>query len=405
MPSRRWLLAGAGATLAGLVGGHAVADQAGAESADWPMARYDAARTGYSPDTSGPKDDVQVAWEQARDSSSNSVVPPIVHEDTLYVVGGSVAALKAETGAVAFTQDGDYHSSPARAEADVYRTETLAVSSPDGLAGLNAGGGIRLPLLGNRLGLERWHGPSEASRSSVLGSPNAPPPVAVDDTIYAAVPGTNDLVALAASDGTERWRVSHGVGTGIYGPAVGDGTVYVVGYANELGAYDAETGEHRWTREISEEIDSLNAYAPTVADDSVVVPGRDVVACFDADEGRIRWTYDHDGNVSDADRAAAAIADGRVFVVDGVGSLHAIDLESGEAIWTVSFGGVASPVVADGVVYVTRRTVGIDAFDAVSGEHRWTFDVEWPTSSPVVSGGRLYVVQNRRVLALEEAGQ
>lgn len=399
MPSRRWLLAGAGATLAGLVGGHAVADQAGAESADWPMARYDAARTGYNPDSSGPKDDVQIAWEQARDASSNGVVPPIVHEDTLYVVGGSVAALEAETGALEFTRDGAYHSSPARAEADVYRTETLAVSSPDGLAGLNAGGGIRLPLIGSRFGLERWHGPSEASRSSILGPPNAPPPVAVDDTIYAAVPGRNDLVALTASDGTERWRVSHGAGTGIYGPAVGDGTVYVVGYANELGVYDAETGENRWIAEI----DVLNAYAPTVADEGVVVPGRESVTCLETDDGSVRWTYDHDGNVSDADRAAAAVANGRVFLVDGVGSLHAIDLESGEAVWTASFGGMASPVVADGVVYVTRRTVGIDAFDAATGEPRWTFDVEWPTSSPIVSGGRLYVAQNRRVLALEEA--
>ncbi|ELY43828.1 PQQ-binding-like beta-propeller repeat protein [Natronorubrum sulfidifaciens] len=399
MPSRRWLLAGASATLAGLIGGHAVADQAGTEAVDWPMARYDAAGTGHNPNTTGPRDDVQIAWDRDLAASARGVLPPILHTDTLYVVGGAVTALEAETGTVEFTRDGDYQSSPARADADVYRTDTLAVSSPDGLAGLNAGGGIDLPLLGSQFGLERWDGPSEVSRSSIFGPPNAPPPIAVDDTIYAAVPGTNHLVALAANDGTERWRTVHGAGSGLYRPAVRDGIVYAVDYAHELGAYDAETGERRWL----EEIDDRPPYAPTATDEGVVVPGRESVTCLDADEGRIRWTYDHDGNVSDADRAAAAVANGRVFVVDSVGSLHAIDLESGEAVWTAAFGGVASPVVADGVVYVTRRTVGLDAFDAATGEHRWTFDVEWPTSAPIVSGGRLYVVQNRRVLALEEA--
>ena len=397
MPSRRWLLAGAGVALTGLLGSHAIADRTRATTVDWPMARYDAARTGYSPDASGPKDDPSVTWERDLESSFGGGATPILFEDTLYVVAGSISALEADTGSVEFTYDGSYRSSPAPVDASIYRTDTLAVSSPTGVFGLNAGGGHGLGPLG-RTGADRWHGPGEEPGRSILGPPDSPPPVAVDGTIYAAVPGTNDLVALEGTDGTERFCVSHGAGTGLYAPAVRDGTIYVVGYAGELGAYDAETGENRWV----EDVDVLNPYAPTVTADGVVVPARSTVTCFDHDGNR-RFTYDHDGNVSDPDRAAVAVADGRVFVVDGTGSLHAIDLGTGEADWTASVGGLASPVVADGVVYLTNY--GVSAFDAENGEKRWEVDLEWPTTAPIVGDERLYVVEDDRVLALEEGGR
>ncbi|WIV67716.1 PQQ-binding-like beta-propeller repeat protein [Natrialbaceae archaeon AArc-T1-2] len=400
MPSRRWLLAGAGSVLTALVGGHAVAGRtrSDGDSVHWPMARYDAAGTGHSPDASGPKDAVRVAWERELDTSFSGAVSPILFEGTLYAVGGPVVALEAETGELEFTHDGPYRSSPAPAATDVYRTDTLAISSPAGVVGLNAGGGYRIPLLGGRVGVDRWHGPGEDPDRSPLGPPDAPPPVAVDDAIYAAVPGTNDLVALEATDGTERFRVSHGAGSGNWRPAVRNDTVYAVGYARELGAYDAETGENHWTVEI----DDLTPHAPTVTDEVVVVPGRESVTAVEVDDGSVRWEYDHDGNVSPPDRSDAAVADGRVFVADGTGSLHAIDLESGEERWTASVGGQASPVVADGVVYLTRRTVSVYAFDAETGEERWEYDLERPTSAPAVGDGRLYLVGSRRIVALEE---
>ena len=397
MPSRRDVLAGVGSTLTALAAGCTAADgRTRGESIDWPMARYDAAGTGHSPDASGPKDGVQVAWERELDSSFIGVTPPILLEGTLYAVGRAIVALEAETGEVRFVHEGPYRSSPARADASIYRTDTLAVSSPAGVAGLNAGGGIGLGPFG-RIGVDRWHGPGEQPGRSPLGPPDSPPPVAVDDAIYAAVPGTNDLVALEANDGTERWRVSHGAGTGLYRPAVRDGTVYAVGYARELGAYDAETGENRWL----EAVDDLTPHPPAVSEDAVVVAGRHSVTCVEADDGSVRWSYDHDGNAHQD--AAAAVADGRVFAVDGVGSLHAIDLETGEADWTAPFGGVASPVVADGVVYLTRGSIRpVSAFDAETGEKRWEYVAQPFTSQPIVGDGRLYLVSNRRVIALEE---
>ena len=397
MPSRRWLLAGAGVALTGLFGGRTIADRTRAATVDWPMARYDAARTGHSPDASGPYDDPSVAWERELESSFGGGATPILLEGTLYVVAGSITALEADTGSIEFTYDGSYRSSPAPVDASIYRTNTLAVSSPAGVFGLNADGGHRLGPLG-RVGLERWHGPGQEPGRSITGPPDSPPPVAVDGTIYAAIPGMDDLVALEGNDGTERFRVSHGAGTGLYAPAVRGDTVYVVGYAGELGAYDAETGENRWVVDV----DVLNPYAPTVTDDGVVVPGRDSVTCFDHD-GTRRFTYDHDGNASDPDRAAAAVADGRVFVVDGTGSLHAIDLETGEEDWIASFGGVAAPVVADEVVYLSNY--GVSAFDVEDGERRWEYEMRLPTPLPPIVGDELlYVVEGDRVLALEEAG-
>src|SRR6056297_2162677 len=86
MPSRRQTLAGIGLAAAGLVGGDATtAAQSPSATLDWPMARYDAAGTGYNPDASGPKDDPQVAWAGDLERTGGfEPDPPVVVDGTVY---------------------------------------------------------------------------------------------------------------------------------------------------------------------------------------------------------------------------------------------------------------------------------------------------------------------------------
>ncbi|WP_436345245.1 outer membrane protein assembly factor BamB family protein [Natronorubrum sp. FCH18a] len=400
MPSRRRLLASVGLAAAGSLGAHAaIAAQSDSTTIDWPMDRYDAAGTGYNPDASGPKDDVEISWAASLERTGGFAIDqPVVVDGTVYAGTDELVAFDAETGDVRFSYGKAYGSSPAHASASVYRTDTLAVATPDGIVGLNAGGGIG--LFGHRFGAERWQGPGRTS-ASFFGSPETPAPVAVGETVYAAVPDTSDVVALEAGSGRERWRrrieYDGGYGATPHRPAVRDGTVFVTAQSALIRAFDVETGDEEWRGELEDP----TILAPTATEDGVVVPTRNGAAVFEADGSGIRWVRDLTGNATDG---AAAVADGTVFVTDDGtdGSLHALDLETGDEEWSVPFGPGVFPVVADGVVYATDG-YELAAFDAETGEERFTYEPEWYLSPPAVGDGVLYVVDGDRVLAMEDA--
>ena len=356
------------------------------------MARYDAAGTGYNPRASGPKDGVRPKWRREPDEFSGGTGSPILLGGTLYATGRGLLALDAATGETRFGHEGSYRSSPARAAAEAYATDTLAVTAPAGVFGLNAGGGLR--LFGREFGVERWHGPGERPGFGVFGPPTAVPPVAVDGTVYAAIPGTEHVASLDASSGAERWRVSPG--DELHRPAVRDGRLYAVNWPHQATAYDAETGERLWRTDLADQM----VLPPTATAGGVVVPQRTGVTALDAEDGSVRWRFEHDGNATEG---AAAVAEGRAFVQsDGEdGSLHAVSLETGEEQWSAPVSGEGTPVVADGVVYA-RDYNDLVAVDASDGTVRWLYDSKLPLSTPAVGDGVLYAVAHGLIVALEE---
>lgn len=395
MPSRRQVLAGSGTTLATAVGvGSGEGDRSPGSTYDWPMERYDPAGTGFNPSASGPKDGVRVRWQREPDDHLGGGSSPILLDGTLHVTGYGLLALDATTGETRFVTEGSYQSSPVRAEATAYTTDTLAITSPWGVYGLNAGGGVR--LLGHQFGTERWHGPGHEPDHTVFGPPMAVPPVAVGSTIFTPVPGVGDVVALDANDGRERWRQSPG--DELRRPAVRNGVVFAVNWPYRVSAYDADAGAERWQRDLDEQM----VLAPTATDDGVVVPRRSGVTYLDASDGSVRWKFDHGGNATEG---AAAVAEGHVFVVsDGDdGSLYAIGLDAGDERWSSPLRGEGTPVVADGVVYVSTAANELVALDAAAGTVRWRYESRLPLSTPAVGDGVLYAVAHDRVLALEEA--
>ena len=396
--SRRSALLGLGTGLCGL-GAVRTSDaaeptdaQSRSDSAfDWPMARYDAAGTGYNPDAAGPKDGARVKWEREPDGFSGGSGSPILLGGTLYATGQQLLALDAETGETQFAREGSYRSSPARAAAEAYDTDTLAVTAPRGVYGLNAGGGLR--LFDREFGVERWHGPGREPGFSVFGPPTAVPPVTVGETVYAVVPGTEHVVALDASSGRELWRASPG--DELRRLAVRDGRVFAVNWPYQATAYDAETGERLWQTDLEEQM----VLPPTATSEGVLVPDRTGVTLLDADDGSIRWRADHDGNATEG---AAAVAEGAAYVQSNAseGTLHALDLETGEERWSAAVRHEGTPVVADGVVYA-RDYNNLVALDADDGTVRWRYDGRLPLSTPAVGDGVLYAVAHGRIVALE----
>lgn len=142
----------------------------------------------------------------------------------------------------------------------------------------------------------------------------------------------------------------------------------------------------------------------------------DLVVALDASTGEEMWRHElgpiyngHDGSHA-GPIATPAIADGRVFALDPAGKLVALDLESGEDLWSVHltedlesespyYGYASSPVViGDTMVLLTKGEAGIVAgFDASTGDLRWRAvedDVE--ASSPIVA----VVAGRQQILAL-----
>ncbi|MFC7068643.1 PQQ-binding-like beta-propeller repeat protein [Halobaculum lipolyticum] len=406
-PSRRRLLAAAGATFAGGTAvSRAAAGSDGPSGPDgvpepvpeWPMSRRGPAGTGAHPTASGPADDVELAWSHEATAWFRGTTAPILFDGTLYAAGDGLLALDPHDGSRRFGVPGSIRSTPAAVSTAVYRTATLAATGPTGLSGANAGGGVDLPLIGTRLGAERWRGPRSPG-PGLFGSLAFVPPVADDGRVYAPVPGTDDVVGVDATSGAELWRDTHGDGgADINRPAVRDGRVFVTNWPHEATAYDGATGERRWHRRLADGL----LLAPVATASGVVVPGRSSVWLLDPDDGATLWRRDLDGNATES---TAAVADGTVFVADGDGSLHALDLATGESAWRVPFDGRdVAPVVADGVVYAVKRGYELVALDAATGERLFAYEsTQAPLSTPVVGDGVVYAANRRRVIALEES--
>lgn len=403
MPSsRRRFVEALGVALAGSVTGSTPAGATATRSRsrlDWPMARYDPAGTGHHPSASGPTDGVRVRWSHDTTDWFRGTTPLVRRGDTLFAAGEGLLALDSETGDRRFGRPGPYQSTPAVAPASVYETDTLAVTAPTGVFGLNAGGGFTVPLVNRAVGVERWAGPRSPG-GGFFGPTKADYPVTADGVIYTGLPGTNAVAALDPNDGRVLWRQIHheddAVSADINRPAVRDGLVFVTNWPHQAAAYDAETGERRWMRELDDQL----LLPPVATDRGVVVPSRESVTLLDPADGRVVWQYSTGGNATES---TPAVADGTVFVADERDSLHAITLQTGEERWTTPFDGPSAPVVADGVVYAVRSGYELVAIDAATGETRFEYrPSQVPLSTPVVGDGVLFAANRNRVVALEE---
>ena len=135
------------------------------------------------------------------------------------------------------------------------------------------------------------------------------------------------------------------------------------------------------------------------------VRNREVLEALDAETGDPIWRYDYPSSYRDdfgfdeGPRSAPVVAGDRVYTFGAQGQLHAVDLGTGNRVWSVDtrsrfrsrkafFGAAGSPLVEDGrvIANVGGPDAGIVAFDADSGEVLWTVAGEEASySSPVAA--------------------
>ena len=109
-----------------------------------------------------------------------------------------------------------------------------------------------------------------------------------------------------------------------------------------------------------------------------------------APKGVLKWKYEADGPIY----ASPAVVDGTVYLATGVGSIVALNAETGDEVWKHNTGGPlnSSPAIAGGMLFIGRSDGGIEARELGSGDVRWEFMTRGRViSSPAVDRGVVYI--------------
>ena len=131
--------------------------------------------------------------------------------------------------------------------------------------------------------------------------------------------------------------------------------------------------------------------SPTVANGVIYIGSEDhKLYAFDAITGQQKWT----SSTGDSIDSSPAIVNGIVYVGSYDDKLYAFDTITGLLKWTASTEKeiFSSPTVANGVVYVGSKDHKLYAFDAITGQQKWTASTgDYIYSSPAIANGVVYV--------------
>jgi outer membrane protein assembly factor BamB len=186
------------------------------------------------------------------------------------------------------------------------------------------------------------------------------------------------VYAVDRATGKEKWKAETG-GAVLAGPNVANGVVCVGTTDTKIYGLDAATGKTVWT------VQGGNLFQSKTATDGerFFVGGWDNhFRCIDAASGKVLWDLElgrkqRYPNFSAFAPAitAPAVGGGRVFVSTNDGILHALEIADGREAWRVDWKkmGYSSPLYHDGRVYAALADEGkVFCVDAGSGEMKWT---------------------------------
>lgn len=227
--------------------------------------------------------------------------------------------------------------------------------------------------------------------------------------------GFGVIVALDAQTGGELWRRDT-ISPVSSAPAAANGRVFAVTADNELFALNADSGEVLWTYQgIAEPAGLLTAPAPAVAGDLVIAPfSSGELVALQASNGRGVW---QDALTSSSALAGASslndiasspvVEDDVVYAMSHSGVLAAIDLASGERLWTQPAGGANMPWVAGDYLFVMTLEGELAAMSKADGGVVWLtklpiFEdpddrkkrISW--AGPLLAGNRLILASSSR---------
>ncbi len=225
-------------------------------------------------------------------------------------------------------------------------------------------------------------------------------PVVVGGVVYAfAQPAGKDadgLTAFDAATGEVKWSKSYdreaytpkfGVGPRAT-PAVAGGKVFTLGGTGVLACWDAKTGDVVWKVDTLKEFKANNLFfgvssSPTVVGDTVVVmvggKGHGVVA-FDAATGKTAWQATDDPASYASPLVTGTGADRQLVFLTG-SHLRALSA-AGEQLWAVPFKDLlnessTTPVKVGDLLVGSSVTAGSIAVRASNAGGKWATEPAW----------------------------
>lgn len=201
-------------------------------------------------------------------------------------------------------------------------------------------------------------------------------------------------LALSLNSGREVWRRADDRHFS-QAPAVNGAFVYGGGRA-----IHALTGGDAWSNPLPDDVNT----AALLIGSTLIACGTDgKVYAFDADTGEPKWTLEIGHHIYQPSANAT-----HVFIAARDRNLRALDLETGEQTWSVTtVGGFDGTSVVDaGRVFCRTREQFLFALDAATGAEIWKHHIDGEGPIPVdqvVGHGLVFVVTRQQVRALDAA--
>lgn len=354
--SRRRFLAG---TTAGVVGIGALhsspvkadhAQSSTASSTEWSQYAFDSGRSGGATGRQAPIKNFTPKWSINRQNAGQ----PVADKDTVYIVTTSLTGDNPQLNAVART-DGSlrwqtsltstYRSVTDREVPPVLVDGTVYHSNMAHTCAFDA-----------ETGAEQWR------------SPNGGSWLVVSDG-YLYLNGDNgNFVTLDATDGSVVWDgIQRGDSAFLTSRhAVADGTLYVGtkkrrgNTSSEVIALDSTTGSSRWSTKLN-----TNHPEITATTKNTLVVTDTTMYSLNPVSGEIRWKK-HGGPLERGEGriVSSPVLNGNIVYVTIDGTLHALDVRTGEGIWTADGMGKIT-LVGEHLYGVLGSDLAV--LDAVSG--------------------------------------
>lgn len=236
--------------------------------------------------------------------------------------------------------------------------------------------------------------------------------VAYENGKVFAVTGYGFVTALDAVTGEVIW--SSEAGDPFHSaPTAAGGRVFAVTADNQTIALSQDDGTILWRQQgIEESAAILSSTSPAVAGSVIIAPySSGELLAMRVENGTVLWSdsLSRTGNVTALTQLSdiagrPVVSNGLVVAISHAGRFVAIDLRSGERVWTRDIGGVQTPWIAGDYAFVVTSDSELIAIRLRDGGIRWLTQlprftdedkdeaVVW--SGPILAGDRLILASS-----------
>jgi len=247
-------------------------------------------------------------------------------------------------------------------------------------------------------------------------------PLVVGNTVYCFTRHGGDevLMGLNAATGRIVWRTAYPAPYTPGGPAAAhgagpkatplfhNGKLYTLGISGIFSAFDAKSGKLIWQKAAPAEPPFFGTAVSPVGDAGLVIvhPGNyGPLTAYDANTGEVRWTANGDGTF--ASPIIVELGGTRQIVSMTQQSVVGVSVTDGALLWQYPWVSSMTPSAITPILYgetiiVGGQGMGVKALKPARRGGKWVIELVWETkevslflSNPVLVGDTLYGMSER----------